>query len=418
MSESRGLILSAPQAIFLSDLDAKYRAYVGGFGSGKTFVGCLDLGIFAGRHPGYTQGYFGPTYPSIRDIFYPTMDEAASMLGLRIEVRFADKEVHIYRGRAFYGTVICRSMERPQAIVGFKIARALVDEIDTMPKDKAKAAWIKITARLRQVVPGVENGIGVTTTPEGFRFVYDRFAVNPTGSYAMVQASTHENAAHLPDDYISTLEETYTPELIQAYLNGEFVNLTSGSVYRAFDRQRNGSAEKIESKEALYIGMDFNIGNMAAAIKVKRDNGMHTVAEIVDGVDTPSMIETLKAKYPENKKTIYPDASGKNASSKGADLSDIGLLTQAGFTIKAKPANPPVKSRVLAVNKGFSDMTEWVNAATAPTIAAHLEQQAYDKNGEPDKKSGTDHTNDAFGYETVYERPVVRPVHNLTELRL
>ena len=34
--------LSAPQALFLN-CDNKYKAYVGGFGSGKTFVGCLDL---------------------------------------------------------------------------------------------------------------------------------------------------------------------------------------------------------------------------------------------------------------------------------------------------------------------------------------------------------------------------------------
>ena len=64
--------LSAPQGIFLNGLNTKFRAYVGGFGSGKTFVGCLDLLTFAAQHPGTVQGYFGATYPSIRDIFYPT----------------------------------------------------------------------------------------------------------------------------------------------------------------------------------------------------------------------------------------------------------------------------------------------------------------------------------------------------------
>ena len=69
------LRLSNPQNIFLNGLNSKYRAYVGGFGSGKTFVGCLDLIIFAATHPGTRQGYFGPTYPAIRDIFYPTFEE-------------------------------------------------------------------------------------------------------------------------------------------------------------------------------------------------------------------------------------------------------------------------------------------------------------------------------------------------------
>ena len=42
--------LSAPQALFLN-CDNKYKAYVGGFGSGKTFVGCLDLLTFMLKHP-------------------------------------------------------------------------------------------------------------------------------------------------------------------------------------------------------------------------------------------------------------------------------------------------------------------------------------------------------------------------------
>ncbi len=91
------LRLSAPQGIFLNDLGTKYRAYVGGYGSGKTFVGCLDLLIFFSRYPGTVQGYFGPTYPSIRDIFYPTFEEAAHLMGFRVEIREGNKEVHVYR---------------------------------------------------------------------------------------------------------------------------------------------------------------------------------------------------------------------------------------------------------------------------------------------------------------------------------
>ena len=174
--------LSAPQDIFLRSLGTKFRAYVGGFGSGKTFVGCLDLLIFAGQHPGLAQGYFAPTYRDIRDTFWPTLEEAGEMLGFRVVVRRADKEVHLFRGRIYYGVIVCRSMDDPGGIVGFKIARALVDEIDIMPVDKATAAWRKIIARMRQVVPGVVNGIGVTTTPEGFKFVYQAFKESPKGS--------------------------------------------------------------------------------------------------------------------------------------------------------------------------------------------------------------------------------------------
>ena len=406
------LSLSAPQNIFLNGLNTKYRAYVGGFGSGKTFVGCLDLVTFAGRNPKTVQGYFGTSYPSIRDIFYPTLTEAAEMMGFTVDIVEGHKEAHLYRGRAYYGTIICRSMDNPSTIVGFKIARALVDEIDTLPKDKATKAWNKIVARLRLVIPGVENGIGVTTTPEGFLFVYEKFKQDPTPSYSMVQASTYENADYLPPDYIDTLIETYPAALIEAYLKGQFVNLTSGSVYPSYSRQRNNSFESIQPNDQLIIGMDFNVNKMAACVFVQRDNGWHCVDEIKDGQDTPYMIKVLTERYKDkgHKIQVYPDASGKNTSSKGASLSDIALLNNAGFITVAKDANPRVKDRINSVNRQFESGKLFINALRCPETAKCIEQQAYDKNGEPDKKNGLDHQSDAFGYPIVYNFPIVKPI--------
>lgn len=415
---SHDLTVSAPQGVFLSQLDTKFRAYVGGFGSGKTYVGCLDLLIFASLHPGLVQGYFAPTYRDIRDTFWPTMDEAAASMGFRCRFKAADKEVELYRGRAFYGTIICRSMDDPNAIVGFKVARALVDEIDVMPKDKAQTAWNKIVARLRLMVPGVVNGIGVTTTPEGFRFVYDAFAREPRPSYSMVQASTYENARFLPPDYIASLRETYPAELIDAYLLGNFVNLTSGTVYRSYNRIGHRSAETIQPGEPLHIGQDFNVGAMASVVNVQRGSVWHAVAELQGIADTPRLIEVLRAKYPGHAIYIYPDASGGSRKTINASVSDLALLRQAGLHVRAKEANPPVKDRILAVNTAYEHGLLRVNDKACPRFAEAQEQQAYDKNGEPDKTTGHDHHNDAEGYFAHWTMPVLRPQRIVRELRI
>ena len=407
------LDLSAPQNIFLNGLNTKFRAYVGGFGSGKTFVGCLDLLNFAASHPKVTQGYFGPTYPSIRDIFYPTFEEAAEMLGFRVDIKESNKEVHLFRNGRYYGTVICRSMDNPGSIIGFKIARALVDEIDTLPKEKAQRAWNKIIARLRLVVPGVENGVGITTTPEGFLFVYSMFCEDPKPSYSMVQASTYENEENLPADYIASLIETYPEELIQAYIKGQFVNLTSGTVYKGYDRIRNRTHAVIKPKEALKIGMDFNVTNMSAVIYVVRDGIWSAASELKGIYDTPAMIDTIKEKWPEHSITIYPDASGKSRKSVDASISDIALLRQAGFSVRAKESNPKVKDRVMATNAAFGRCDVMVNDKECPDYAKCLEQLAYDKNGEPDKKSDLDHLPDAGTYPIAYEMPVLKPLSNV-----
>ena len=400
--------LSAPQDIFLNKLPTKYRAYVGGYGSGKSFVGCLDLLIFFSKHPKTIQGYFGPTYPSIRDIFYPTFEEAAHMMGFTIKVLTSNKEVHVYRNGQYYGTVICRSMDNPSSIVGYKVSRCLVDELDTLAKDKAKAVWDKIVARLRLVIDGVENSIGVTTTPEGYLFVYETFARNPSKSYSMVQASTYENAAYLPPDYIDTLYETYSTELADAYIKGEFVNLTAGSVYRNYDKVRCRSTETIQGNEKLYIGQDFNVNQMASCVFVKRGDAYHAVDELVDLQDTPHVIEVIKGKWPDNPVVMYPDSSGKNTSSKGASVSDNSML-KGSFAVRVKSINPRVKDRVLSVNTALAKGQLFINDARCPETSKCLEQQAYDKNGEPDKASGTDHMNDALGYLIAYELPINRP---------
>jgi len=229
----------------------------------------------------------------------------------------------------------------------------------------------------------------------------------------MVQASTYENESFLPEDYIPSLIETYPQELISAYLNGQFVNLTSGTIYKSFDRITCNSAETIQGAEPLYIGQDFNVGAMASVIHVKRGDEFHAVGELFGLLDTPHLIEILKEKYPDNKIFIYPDSSGKNRKSNNASESDISLLKQAGFSVRVKDINPFVRDRVLAMNKALEHGKLRVNTALCPEYTECLEQQAYDKNGEPDKNAGFDHMNDAGGYLIAYEMPVIKPLTNI-----
>lgn len=406
-----------PQGQFLA-MPHKFRAFVAGFGSGKTWVGSMAQCTHYWEHPGINQGYFAPTYSQIRDIFYPTIEEVAFAMGLRVEVREANKEVHFYSGATYRGTTICRSMERPETIVGFKIGNALVDELDVMKADKAKTAWRKIIARMRYNVDGLRNGVDVTTTPEGFKFTHQMFVVacnekpQLAERYGMIQASTYDNAKNLPEDYIPSLIDTYPEELIDAYLRGKFVNLTSGTVYRNYDRARCRSSETIREGEPLFIGMDFNVGKMAATVYVQRPNGWHAVAELKDIFDTPDMARIIGERWKAagHKIVVYPDASGKSRKSVDASKSDIAILEQAGFDVRAKSTNPAVKDRVLAMNTAFAKGKLWVNDRLCPTTARCLEQQAYDDNGEPDKSAGNDHQNDASGYPIAYEMPVHRPV--------
>ena len=92
--------LTRPQAAFLA-LPHKFRGFIGGYGSGKTWVGGADLCQFAYEWPRIPSGYFAPTYPQIRDIFYPTIEEVAYDWGLRARINQSNKEVHLYSGARY-----------------------------------------------------------------------------------------------------------------------------------------------------------------------------------------------------------------------------------------------------------------------------------------------------------------------------
>ncbi len=419
-----------PQCEFLA-LANKNRAFVGGYGSGKTWVGSMGITTHHLIHPRVPSGYFAPTYPLIRDIFYPTIDEVAFDFDMRTEIREANKEVHFYRGRWYYGTTICRSMENPGTIVGFKIGHALVDELDLLPIPKAMMAWRKILARMRVKDESLRNGIDVTTTPEGFRAAHKLFVADPTErpelkkNYGIVHASTYDNEANLPDTYIPSLYETYTKELVDAYINGKFVNLRSGTVYRQFDRERcnsnemiregkRGSKNYVDQDEPLFIGMDFNVTKMAATIYVQRPNGWHAVAELKDVFDTPDMIRIIKERWQSkgHRIIVYPDTTAKGRETVDASKSDISLLEQAGFDCRYNKGATPVKDRINSTNKQFEIGKLWVNVRACPTVTKCLEGQIYDENGEPEKDTGFDHQNDATSYPISYEHPIV---HNRIE---
>ena len=424
--------LNVPQAQFLA-MPHKFKAYVAGFGSGKTWVGCGGICKGMWEHPRINQGYFAPTYPQIRDIFYPTVEEVAFDWGLKVQINESNKEVHFYAGRQYRGTTICRSMEKPATIVGFKIGNALVDELDVMPALKAQQAWRKIIARMRYKVAGLRNGIDVTTTPEGYKFVYQQFvkAVRDKPElatlYGLVQASTFDNEANLPDDYIPSLLASYPPELIKAYLRGHFTNLTSGTIYHQFDRKLNNCADEELQGEPLFIGMDFNVGKMAAIVHVKREGLPRAVRELVKVYDTPAMIKRIQeefwryegGRYVASRQIyIYPDASGDSRKSNCASLTDIAQLKEAGFSVIVNASNPPVKDRINSMNAMFcnalGERRYLVNVQRCPVYTESLEQQVWDKNGEPDKKADNDHPNDGGGYFIVKDYPIVKPAYSIT----
>lgn len=413
--------MTEPQARFFQ-MDAKYPAFVGGFGTGKTETLANCAIRDAMQAPQCMIGMYEPTYDLVRLILAPRMEEKLSNYGIRY--RYNKQENIIYASSGGCGDFVLRTLDNPARIVGYETYRAHVDEIDTLKEDHAELAWQKIIARNRQQHDGVVdklNRVSVYTTPEGFRFVYRRWAKDPAPGYEMIQAPTSSNP-FLPDDYIDSLRASYPPQLIEAYLDGRFVNLNSGAVYPEFSRTLNHAPVTAEKGEPLHCGMDFNVLKGASALFVVRNDRPFAVAELTGVRDTPEMARLLDERYRQkgHSVTIYPDASGQNTSSKSASESDLSILKQKGFTVRVNSTNPAVKDRVNAVNalilNDAGERRLMVNTHACPVLTEALEQQAYDKNGDPDKSAGFDHVNDAAGYFLVKNWPIVKRTTTVSSL--
>ncbi|MDD1539256.1 phage terminase large subunit [Riemerella anatipestifer] len=372
----------------------RHTGLVAGFGSGKSHAGIIKTVIKKLMYNGIDVAYYLPTYPLVKDIAFPKFSEILSNLGIPFRLNRSDKEFHLPNGR-----IILRTMDNPDLIVGYEVGYSLIDEADVLPKDKMQEVYTKIVARNRKALPnGEKNSLDFVSTPEGFKFLYEFFVKKPSPNKLLIKGKTADNP-FLPDDYIPSLLETYSDEKILAYLEGEFVNLTSGNVYRNYNRQDNSTRRVVKAGDVLHIGMDFNITKMNAVVHIQEDKKHFAVDEFVNAYDTQELCELIKRKYPNHKIIVYPDSAGSSRSTSGK--SDHDIIRSFGFTIRGMVKNPAVKDRVNAMNLAFKnnkqEISYYVNDEQCPNYSEALERQTY-KNGEPDKTSGFDHITEAGGY--------------------
>lgn len=461
--------LSAPQSEFIRLTD-KFPLFVAGFGAGKSLTLCVSVftDLAVPSNVPLSIAIYAPTYDLLDLITIPYLFEFMEEMGIRYTI---NKSKYIITLPDYGHKIILRSLNNPGRIVGYQVFRSHIDELDTLPEKQARDAWNKVVARNRQKVPVVNfdvldkdgsptpvlyeedyyygeegkqdlisvagepqlhmNRISAYTTPEGFRFAYNTWAKDPAHGYVMVRASTYSNK-HLPPDYIPQLRATYPSELVEAYINGYFVNLIGKAVYPGFSREYNATYAEIDGDEILYVGIDFNVVHGAAVIHVLRDvevntydkRGkylgrqvvplLHAVDEIHDSYDTEQTVEILNERYSNNPINIYPDATGSKRTSNNTSLSDIAILRKVKKgVVHANTTNPFIKDRVASWNaqilNGYRDRRYYVNIKKCPNLVNALEQQVWDENGAPDKKSGLDHIVDAGGYCVNYLFGITKP---------
>lgn len=388
------------QQKFCEDTSHRKLALVCGFGAGKTYALVSKSIILASMNVGCISAIFEPTAPMLRDILMRTMNELLELWEIPFTFRASPLPEYQLQFKEGVHTILLRTILTYQRLRGQNLCAVGFDEADTVNKRDAEQAMNMALARLRS---GDVQQFYATTTPEGHSWAFDTFEKNAKEDTRLIKAKTSDNP-YLPEGFIDSLLENYPPQLIQAYLNGNFCNLTTGQVYDKFDRNIHvlETDPVINEHEPIRVGIDFNIGNMNAVIGIAAANKFIVIDEIAKSHDTDSLAKEIKARYPFNKIYVYPDASGGNRST-NASRTDIQILESYGFLNQSALSNPAIRDRVNSVQgmflngKGESKM---MISKKAVRLIECLELQSYNEKGEPDKDAGYDHMNDALGYIT------------------
>ena len=392
--------LHEPQREFFDNSNTEILGLSADYGAGKTRALCAVCVKLAALNVGFTGAVMEPTGSLIRDIWQNDFEQFLEHYEIPYSYRASPLPEYILHLPDGDTKILCRSFENWSRIIGLNLAFVLADEIDTVAPSVCDRAFPKILGRLRS---GNVRQFCAASTPEGFRWMWNTFGSETAKERTdrkLIRMRTQDNP-HLPEDFIERMQANYDPSMLQAYLNGEFTNLTTGQVYDRFVRKDN-IVDTIPSiqMEPLRIGVDFNIGNMSAVIGIKLGEKLLIIDEIVSAHDTDALAQEIIRRYPSNKIYVYPDASGGNRSTNAAKT-DIQILESYGFINLSAKSNPAIRDRVSAVQgllcNGKGQVRLQINASCRRMIEC-LELQSYTDKGEPDKDAGYDHMNDALGY--------------------
>ncbi len=335
--------LKAQRGFFLSE--AFEVVYIGGYGSGKTFVCALKALALAAANPGLPGLLLAPTERMAVEVVGAAFVELLTNYDVPHDFSLTKAKVVFPWG----SEVRLRSAQRPERLKGTNLAWAGLDEAAQM----REASWEVVLSRVRHP-EARKRQLFLTTTPEGFNWLHRRFIAEPSSDCQVFFAPTRENV-FLDPTYASRLKEAFTPLMAEQYLEGRFVNTTVGGVYHAFDREVHVRPLKPRGDEPMALACDFNVNPMVWLVLQHQRGVIEVVDEIVlEAADTSQAAMEFLHRFGGHPGPVevFGDAAGGHRDTRQVGRTDYtiikDILPQARLRIPR--ANPPVKDRLNALN--------------------------------------------------------------------
>lgn len=357
------LPVSRKQAEFLESA-AEYRLFCGGVGSGKTEAGGRLAVKLSLSHVGF--GFVGAnTYQQLHTATLPALFGLLELLriphvfnrappadwGSRPFRRFSD--ILSIRARSGVRFVHCRSLSDPDALRGLAFHWAWLDET----RDTSEEAFDVVLSRRRGFGAG-PYPIGVTTTPNGYNWIFKRFCGSERlPNSAVIRASSFDNP-WLRKGFVDELLHAYNKRLAQQEVYGDFVSLAEGRVFYEFDRARHVVKCDYRPDLPLIHAWDFNVSPLCSVVGQFDGQIARVIGEIhvAGSARTMDACDEFMRRYPDHKAGlhVFGDASGKHRDTR-QNVDDFSIIRDAyasysGLRFLVASTNPGVLRSANTVN--------------------------------------------------------------------
>lgn len=381
--------LTKPQdEIFFTE--SRFRVVVAGRRFGKTFLSTFELLRAALKNQGQNCWYVAPTYKAAKEIAWDMLISAIPR-----EYIAKTNETSLTLVLKNGSVISLKGAEKPDNLRGRALDFIVLDEFADMRKE----AWYEV---LR---PSLSDRLGSALfigTPKGRNHFYDLWTKGADGDdgWQSFQFTTVEGG-NVPESEVEQAKKDLDERTYQQEYEARFVNY-SGIIYYSFSREDNVRRFKGDA-HYLHIGMDFNIDPMSAVVAVRDGQTLHCIDEIVIyGSNTDEMVDEIKTRYPDRQIVIYPDPAARQRKTSGGGRTDLSILQNAGFAVKAKKSHSAIRDRINAVNSRLNTSEGVRRLFVDPKckqVIDSLERQTYKEGtSQPNKDDGYDHMNDALGY--------------------
>lgn len=235
------------QKAFL-DSQAPIRGFVGGRGSGKTWIGALDILLRA--QPNRLYGIYAPTYTMLRDATLRMLVDLGEQLHFITQVNRSEMVVRLGNG----AEIVCRSTDDPERLRGLNLSGAWLDEASVMQHD----AYVIVLASLRE--RGEMGWLSATFTPKGKKhWTYQVFG-NGQDGVALFHSRTADNP-FLPPAFAELVGSQYPSQFAEQELDGLFIDM-HGALFR---REWFGIVERAPEGLRWYRYWDLAVSTKTSA---------------------------------------------------------------------------------------------------------------------------------------------------------